>query len=106
MKINIDELLNELWEVNRKAVEASDEFNAEVYKITRRETKKAINRGTIDEVTLDTVVRSVIDKSPKISQLIKKQKFFSSEVLRISALLQGLAARKYLMDSGFRRNTI
>lgn len=103
MKINIDELLNELWEVNRKAVEASDEFNAEVDRITRRETKKAINRGTIDEVTLDTVVRSVIDKSPRINQIINRQKFFSSEVLRVSALLQGLAAHQQLGKTGFGR---
>lgn len=104
MRTDIDELLDELWEVNEKAVTASDQYNLEVARITRRETARARKRGETEDIMIETIVRGVIDKSPKLSQLVNKQKFFSSEVLRVSALLQGLAAHRQLVDSGYRRN--
>ena len=98
MKYDLDALIWEMNEANRKATEASDAYNKEVKRITDRETKPGI-----DKVVLNTIIRDIKDKSIKLKDLAGKQSFYSSEVVRISALLQGIVAYDDLTKRGFHR---
>lgn len=95
---NLDALVWEMNEANRKATEASDAYNKEVEKITIRETKPGM-----DKVVLATILRDIKDKSIKLKDLAGRQAFYSSEVVRISALLQGILAYDELTKRGYHR---
>lgn len=102
---SINSLLDEMSEANRKAVEASNAYNIEVDRLVKLETKRA-QSVTSDPTVIEARIRDIKDKSYKLKDLAGKQEFFSREVLRISALLQGLAAHEQLVKWGLGRAAI
>lgn len=107
-RYDLDSLIWEMNEANRKSTEASDAYNKEVARITKRQRDKALKGREklwpAEEIVLETIIRGLKEKSPKLEELASKQKFFSSEVVRISALLQGILAYDELSKRGYQRS--
>lgn len=106
MTYDLHGLIWEMTEANRKATEASDAYNEKVAEITKNETRKANARGVTSRVMVKSIIRGVKEKSIYLEELASKQKFFSSEVVRISALLQGILAYDELIKRGFHTSDI
>ena len=100
---NLDALIWELNEANKKATQASDDFNEAVAAITEYEQARAKRDGITSSIIVESIIGSRKQKSTILEDLSSTQKFFSSEVLRISALLQGILAYDELTKRGYHR---
>ncbi len=91
----INDLYHDMLMANQKAEGASYEYNRLSNAINEEETKQG-NARKLHKTTINERIRARKEKDNELIGYFKTYSFNQGEVLRLSALLQGIAAYKQL----------
>ncbi len=91
----IDSLYSDMFKANVKAEAASFEYNKLSAEIEKEERAHGKARG-LSDIVINEKLRARKEKDNELIGYFKTYSFFQGEVLRLSALLQGVAAYQQL----------
>lgn len=93
----IDDIYDDMFKANVKAEKASFEYNRLSAEIEKEERTQGEARG-LNDIVVNEKIRARKEKDNELIGYFKAYSFNQGEVLRLSALIQGIAAYKQLRN--------